>query len=117
LDGPVTKASNVNRGCRPRGRRGGGRLLLGRLDHQHLDLEIRSADLEEGVAEQGQIALVDPLAEKLGVDPQHEAIVGEGEGPGPREGELVRLAVERRAQPLADLLPDGVALEGRGGES
>ena len=47
---------------------------------------------------------------------QDEAIVRQGQGSCSREGELVGLAVERGAQPLAHLLPDGVALVGWGGE-
>ena len=102
-------------------RRGGGEgLLLGGLGRRlagldrDLDLQIRPADLEEGVAQERQVALADPLAQELGVDREHDAVVGEHHRPGSREGELERLAVERGAQALADLRPDGVALVGGG---
>ena len=64
-------------------RRGAGVLGRGRLDDD-LDLEVAAAHLEEGVPEQRQVALADPLAQELAVDGEHEAVVGRGRRAGPR---------------------------------
>ncbi len=93
-----------------------GRLLgRGHLDDD-LDLEVAAAHLEEGVPQQREVALADPLAQQLAVNGEHEALVVEDHGPRPGERELVGLAVEGAAQPIAHLVPDGVALGGRGGD-